>query len=340
MTANKKISFICIILTFCFQSVYAQDSIVVSSIFQYLTQKEMSKITLELDLTTLLEGKKTNKYFPAVLQTASGEKWEVEVKSRGKYRRKVCEIPPVKIKFKKKALLKAGLDSLNEIKLTIPCYDDNRGDELVVKEYTAYRMFEHLTAACVKARLVKLVLIDTHVGKKYNMTAMMLEDEEETAKRLNGQIVEEYGLPLDSLILNQAALVSVFQYMIGNTDWDLSMIRNVRTIRSKESGKVLVVPYDFDFSGLVSAPYSSPSSESGLKTVRERFLMSNGLPPEHLRKAANRLKSAQTEFYTLCRSKYLSDNASDDMMEFLEGFFEQADRLFVTPVAQKGIITE
>lgn len=298
-----------------------------SSIFEHLTQKEMNRLTLEVDLTTLLAGRKTNKYFPARLSVEKGGSWEVEVKPRGRYRRKVCELPPLKIKFKKKALRAQGLDTLNEIKLTIPCLQEESANELVVKEYLAYQMFEHLTPVAVRARLIRLTIVDTHVGKEIPMTALLLEDEEETASRFHGQLIEEYGLPADSLLLNQAALVTVFQYMIGNTDWDINMIRNVRTIRSMEGGKVIVIPYDFDFSGFVNAPYATPSSESGLRNVRERFLVNTGVPPEALRRAALRIKSSKAALLALCKSKYLSASTTEELQNYLHSFFDQMGNL-------------
>lgn len=296
------------------------------SIFEVLTQKEAVKMTLETDLTTIIEQKKTNQYFPATLRTEDGKSYRVEVKPRGKFRRKVSAFPPLKIKFKKKELVAEGLDTLNEIKLVLPCYESEKGDELIVREYLAYRMFEHLTDASMHARLIRLTIRDTHVEKsKRPMYAILLEDEEELVARLHGVLNEEYGTQTDSLHTYQAALTVMFQYMIGNTDWDVSMLRNVRLVRAKESGKTLLVPYDFDFSGLVSAPYSSPSSETGLKTVRDRFLMNNGLKPEALKRALNTLKLAQNTFYTLCKSKYISTEATNDMLSFLREFFERVD---------------
>ena len=85
---------------------------------------------------------------------------------------------------------------------------------------------------------------------------------------------------------------------------------------------MLVLPYDFDFSGLVSAPYASPSSESGVKTVRDRYLMATGLDAEVLKSATNLLKTKEQEFYQLCKSKYLSNQASGNMVEFLESYFK------------------
>ncbi len=302
---------------------YAQ--LVKTTIFQVLSADEMPKITLELDLTTVTAQKKTNNYFPASLTTANGKRYEIEVKPRGKYRRKTCIFPPLKLKFKKKVLKAEDLDTLNDIKLVLPCLEDDRGDDLIVKEYLAYKMFEHITEACVKVKLIKLTIVDTHTGKKKTVMAMLAEDEEETTKRMKGQVIEQYGLPLDSMLINQLATVVMFEYMIGNTDWDVSMIRNVRTIRAPETGKVVVIPYDFDFSGLVSAPYSSPSSDSGLKTVRDRFLYANGLTPEQLRRGTQRLLAARKEFITICRNKYLPREEQDNVIAYLESFFARAE---------------
>lgn len=306
---------------------HAQAGAHVPSILERLTAQEGAKMTLETDLTTIIANKKTNQYFPGMLTTPEGQTYKIELRPRGKYRRKVAEIPPLKIKFKKKDLTAEGLDTLNDIKLVLPCFDNDLGDQLIVKEYVAYRMFEKLTGASVRARLIRLTIRDTHVEKsKKVMLAILVEDEEETVKRLNGQVVDQYGIHVDSLMTHQAALVSMFEYMIGNTDWEVSMMRNVRLIRSSENpGKVLVVPYDFDFSGLVSAPYSSPASETGLKTVRDRFLMSNGVQPEALKKAAKMILSAKKDMYGLCESKFLSRISTDEMITYLDTFFNQLE---------------
>ncbi len=304
----------------------AQASPPRQSIFEHLSQIECAKMTLEIDMTTLVANKKKNDYMPGTLTTEDGKVYQIEAKPRGKYRRKVSEIPPLKIKFKKKGLVADGLDTLNEIKITLPTVDNAEGDELIVKEYLAYRMFEKITPASVRARLIKLTIRDSHVEKsKKTMYAILVEDEEEITARLKGTAVDQYGIDPDSIMQNQAGLVVMFEFMIGNTDWEIAMQRNVRLIRSPESGKVLVVPYDFDFSGFVSAPYATPSSESGLKTVRDRFLMSNGIKPDALKKGTQIIKAAKKDIYDICKSKYVSRTTSLNMTYYLDTFFQFID---------------
>lgn len=294
------------------------------SLFDALTRTEGEKLTLELDLTTIMAQKKSDQYFPAALITSDGQAFKVDVRPRGKFRRKNAVFPPLKLKFKKKDLVAAGYDTLNEIKLVLPVYDNDLGSELVVREYLAYRMFEQLSPVHVRARLIRLTMKDTHVEKsKKSLIAMLVEDEEESCARYGGVPVEDYGIPADSLSTNQAALMVMFEYMIGNTDWEIAMLRNVRLMRTEEHGKIIVMPYDFDFSGLVSAPYSSPASETGMKTVRDRFLMSSGVKPEALKRAVMMIRGSRQAIYDLCRSKYLSRTASTDMIQFLDTFFEK-----------------
>lgn len=320
-----KLSFILLLFTIANLTLTAQTSVSSpSTVFEKLTHTEAVELTLEADLTAFVEQKRTNKYMPGTLTTKDGKTYSIELRPRGRYRRKVSEIPPMKIKFSESELLAENLDTLNEIKIALPGTHTTQGNELIIKEYLAYRMFEKVSEAYFRARLVKLTLIDTHkkgYGKK-KLYTIFIEDEEEVAQRLGGEPEEEFGFKMNVFDQQQAALVTLFQYMIGNTDWEFPMHRNVELIKNVGDRKMLALPYDFDFSGLVSAPYASPSSESGVKTVRDRYLMSDGIDTEALKAATNVLKTNEKEFYDLCSSKYLSKEASDDMTKFLTIFFQ------------------
>lgn len=319
-----RITSILTIIAFFFTLTSAAAQRKMTTIMEAIGQNEGERVTIEMDLTTIMAQRNNDTYFPAAVMTDNGLTFKAEVRPRGKYRRKNAVYPPLKLKFKKKELIAAGMDTLNEIKLVLPAFDNALGDELVIREYLAYKMFEKLSPVHVKARLIRLTIKDTHVEKsKKTMFAILVEDAEETAARYNGVEVEEYGISPDSLAANQAALMVMFEYMIGNTDWDISMMRNVRLIRTQAGGKVLALPYDFDFSGLVSAPYASPSSDTGLRTVRDRFLMANGIKPDALKRAVMNLRKNRQAIYDICRNRFASRDTSDDMMLFLDTFFNQ-----------------
>jgi len=304
------------------------------TVFQHLTKQEGVSMTLEFDLTAFVANKRSNDYFPAVLITDDGTAYPVEIKARGRFRRMKAEIPPLKIRFGKGDLQARGFDAYNEIKVALPMEGGARHNELVVKEYLAYRMFEQLTDTGIRARLVKLSIRDLKDdGKKpQEFSAIFMEDEEEAAARLGGALVEQYGLVTEQLDVQQAALVALFQYMIGNGDWDFEMQRNIRFVQLPGSGKILPLPYDFDFSGLVNAPYASPASGSGLDNVRDRILMAKNLPADAMHKARKILIDQKADFYRLCGSGFLSKNTANQMIRYLNRFFSEIEKVEELPV--------
>lgn len=78
----------------------AQNKLDRPTIFQKIAQVDAAKLTLEADLTTIVANKKSNDYFPGALTLGDGQQFKVDIRPRGKYRRRIAEIPPLKIKFK------------------------------------------------------------------------------------------------------------------------------------------------------------------------------------------------------------------------------------------------
>ncbi|MCK6693467.1 MAG: hypothetical protein L6Q97_15385, partial [Thermoanaerobaculia bacterium] len=227
----------------------------------------------------------------------------------------------------KNTLQAQGLDSLNEIKVALPMNKGTESNELLVKEYLAYRMFEQMTNTSLRARLVKLVLVDkeTKRPKPRTFMAIFIEDEEEAAARLGGKPLDRFGVTTEQLDMRQAALITLFQYMIGNTDWDFEMQRNVRFIQPNAEEKILAIPYDFDFCGLVNAPYASPASGTGLETVRDRILMAGNLPEDSILYARQTLLKHRAGLYALCKSEHLSKYTADQMIRYLDDFFNKIE---------------
>jgi hypothetical protein len=297
----------------------------VASAFQFIAPKEVSDLQLSVDMADLLAQKKTNNYLPATLTAHDGTVMTAEVRARGKFRRKICEVPPLKVKFPKKSLRALGLDTFNEVRLTLPCLDNPEAEANVIREYLAYKMYERLNPAMhVKARLIRLKIHDTHVEKTQKAVyALLLEHEEELVARLGGGTVETaYNLLPNQLDESTLALNAMFQYLIGNTDWDVQMVRNVYPYKPQNTELHYIIPYDFDFSGLVSAPYARATAEKGVRTVRDRVLMADGIPAAALEAARKKILDARDDIFALCDYGRLDEVHQADCRQYIQRFFE------------------
>ncbi|MCB0574238.1 MAG: hypothetical protein KDC61_06710 [Saprospiraceae bacterium] len=305
--------------------------------FDLLTPSEGATITLELDLTELINSKHTNQYFPGAITTPDGKMMKVEVRPRGKFRRRTCETPPLKLKFSKKDLRAAQLDTFNEVKMVIPCFNDPQGEELLLREYVAYRMYEQLSPYSVRARLVRVIFRDRHVEQdRAPVYCLMLEHKEQLEARLNGHITSLFEVPDDSLQTDQTALMIMFQYMIGNTDWSLADGRNLYMLLEKGSNRYRTIPYDFDFSGLVSAPYAVPNSETGIKKVQQRYMIAGHIPKEALQQASRLIESKRLDLLEWCNKPYMPKNIAKGMTTYLESFFQLLQEKSIEQLRPKG----
>ncbi len=207
-------------------------------------------------------------------QTADGN-WDsikIDLRARGNFRRKNCFFPPLRIRMKKKdtdGTLFAGNKSL---KLVVPCQNAKTSSDLIIKEYLAYQLYEPVTPYHFNTRLVNLTLIDQSAKqpKAYTMKAFFIEDDDLVAKRFKGKIYEDPNFHPVRLRDTAAVINDFFHYMIANTDWSAMAQHNMK-IMQVNNAEYIPLPYDFDMSGLVSAPYAQVSEQLPISSVRERL---------------------------------------------------------------------
>lgn len=275
-------------------------------------------MTLKTDLWNLKSRKKSRAYQTGVLTASNGQQWRISVRAAGRFRLNKSETPPLKIKFRQEDLVEEGLDTFDHFKIILPFYPDALGEELLVREYLVYRMFERLDGNGIRTKLTHLQIRDTYSGTRMKTLALLIEDDKETAARMGATATERPGIPMDSLEQYQAALNSLFQYMIGNADWDFRMVRNVLLLEPLGGGPILSMPYDFDFAGLVNAPYAQDALRGRL---RDRVLQDQGIDTRTMETVADVFMEARADLLAICQSPLLSQTASDDMVAYLESFF-------------------
>ena len=204
--------------------------------------------------------------------TETGES-EVRFRPRGNFRkqRSTCrDMPPLRLNFATSAMEGTVFEGQNRLKLVTHCREGDQYEQNVYEEYLAYRIYNAVTEQSFRVRLVEVTYTDPEEGRTSTHPGFLIEDEERMAERLGGTI-EEFGqIHPFRYAPGTETRVSVFQYLIGNTDFSLVEGHNVVVVRTEEPALV-PVPYDFDWSGLVSARYARPNETLGIRHVRQRL---------------------------------------------------------------------
>ena len=255
------------------------------SLFDHWQEAEILNVNLELDFEKMLENKRSNTYQPAVFSYTDKEgnvqSWQIKTRVRGRFRRMKCEMPPLKLQFPKKELKSNGFKKHNDFKLVTHCLEGKEGNDNVLREYLAYELYNLVSKQSLRTQLVKITYNDNKSKSKTIRYGILIEDTDEMAKRLDGAVCKDcYNTPANQFQQENLNIHSMFQYMIGNSDWSVSMVKNLKILQSKKDSSYILVPYDFDFSGFVNASYAVPNPDYNLKSVRERVLIGAGPTPE------------------------------------------------------------
>ncbi len=230
------------------------------------------KIILSCEWDSLLKPKEMDSWDAqlTLVYKDAVETWKAGLSIRGKYRRIKCTFPPLEINLKKGALRKQGLLEFDKLKLVTHCNTENTDPANIYEELLIYQLYALLTPASFNVLSLN-VNYEYPNGKSYekDAPALLLEPTAEVAHRLGGQELEQYSVPADSLNGVSYCRNALFQFMIGNFDWELATQRNVKMIG--QPGNYELVPYDFDFSAIVSPSYARVPEEYGLKDFRDRI---------------------------------------------------------------------
>jgi len=219
-------------------------------------------------------------------------------------------------------------NNINKLKIVTHCISGTK--EYLLREYLIYRLYNLLTDNSYKVRLLRVNYINTFKrSKPIREFAFLIEPTEVLTKRTNTIEVKSATLSQRNINPQMMDRVAIFNYMIGNTDWSVQGQHNVVILQgqSERPDLGIIVPYDFDFSGLVNTYYSSPAEALGIKSVRERLYLGTCRSEEVFLNALNEFLTKKEEFYKVIRDfPYLSERSKKDMIIYLDSFFNKSDK--------------
>ncbi|MEH6587029.1 MAG: hypothetical protein V7720_10730 [Halioglobus sp.] len=261
------------------------------------------------------------------------ERLSVKIRTRGNYRRKNCDLPPLMLNFKKKEVESTPLAGQDKLKLVSPCKNGDKYQQLIYLEYLVYQLFALYSDYHMRTRLVDVAYVDT--GKKdrrWQSTNFFIEDDKDMAARYDLKQKKIAATMRAQMDLPQTALVEVFQYMIGNVDYSTlkspegeNCCHNVKLLAIEGADKGFIpVAYDFDSSGLVNAPYATVPASIPIKRVTTRYF--NGWCKEERRYnevIARMLEQEKAAIAIFEESPFLSSTYRKRAVRYLEGSYDR-----------------
>lgn len=285
-------------------------------------------ISLLFDFKSLLKHKYKDEYQSALLTYYSdGQQLEKEirVKARGELRKKICYLPPLKLNFKKTHFDSDAMYPLTSLKLVTNCKNANIFEQYVFKEYLAYQLFQLLTPISFRTRLTEITYIDSQAKvKSFTKHGIILEQTKHVAKRIGCVELEEVKMSQRSAQRRHMVLVAMFQFMIGNTDWAVPDLHNVKVLKKNDYTQEIlyVVPYDFDYSGFVNAAYAIPHPDMNIETVRDRLYLGTCVSEEEWESTIDLFLAKKEAMYDLINKFPLfSASSRKECQYYLYEFF-------------------
>ena len=286
--------------------------------------------TLEMDLKDLLAKKLKDKYMPATLTLAFNDGTsiteKIQASARGNFRRETCFMPGLYLKFHNAT--SPLMYKLDKLKLSNGCNSTDDAGQLVVKEYLAYKIYNLLTDKSLKVRFVKVSFKD-EAGKRkpYTQYGFFLEDVDAMAKR-NGMVqIKGTQFYTENTDRDQMTLVTMFEYLIANTDWSVPSYHNIKLIgpRDDKTARPFAVAYDFDICGFVNPPYATIDEQlqDKISSVRER--LNRGFPRtiEELKTAAQLFNSKKDQIISLIKNnEFLSNREKSSAVDYVDDFYK------------------
>jgi hypothetical protein len=270
--------------------------------------------------------------FPAVL-TVEGQEGsvpavplQVRLRTRGSLRRRpdVCAFAPLSIEFVKRRAKGTVFDGQSKLKLVVHCNDTQASDQLVLLEYLAYRLYNLMTPRSFRVRLARATYVDSKSGLALSThSALFIEDDDDVARRMEGRAAALTGLAFKDFEQESLTLMTVFQYMIGNTDYSISSMHNVRLVQTAANVRYPIT-WDFDVTGLVDPQYavSVPRVREAIAKVRTRAYFGPCRSAAELEPTLGAFRAKRAEMLALVGSiPWLEDAVRRKAAEYLEEFF-------------------
>lgn len=289
-------------------------------------------LTIKAPLSSVMRDREGRGSVAGTLVDPAGHNLPVNLELRGLTRRTadICDFPPLRVQFVQAPPATSLFAGQNRLKLVTHCRNSASFQQQVLLEYAAYQMYNVLTPRSFRVRLANINYQDASGRPIISRVGFFIEEVRDVARR-NGtsEVRAAERIPVAYLSPPDAARAALFEHMIGNHDWSMragpvgdECCHNFKLIGVAAPGATIPVPYDFDYSGLVGAPYATPPDQLGISDVRQRFFRGYCMHNAHTVAAAQQMRQARPQILAaLAQVPGLTEGTKRNASNYLDRFF-------------------
>jgi hypothetical protein len=290
------------------------------------------QLTIKAPLSYLAHNRNAPGPVSGVMTDPAGQNLPINLSLRGITRRtaEICDFPPLRVDFTAPPPATSVFAGQKRLKLVTHCRNSASFQQYVLLEYAAYLLYNQLTPRSFRVRLATINYLSEDGRPIAQRAGFFIEDLKDVAKR--NATSETHAPPrigLAELSPADAARYAMFQHMIANHDWSMlagpqgdECCHNAKLIGPRGSGSVIPIPYDFDYSGLVSAPYATPPDQLKINDVKQRFYRGYCSQNAYALAAARQIRTAEPQLLaTLSQIPGLDPKTQQRAANYLGGFF-------------------
>ena len=296
---------------------------------------EALRVSLSGPFTTIMKERSKDEYLPGAIAyteiDGTGVALDLEIRTRGHFRHQVCDYPPVLLNFKKHQTRGTLFDKQNKLKLVIPCKYYANYEQIILREYLAYRILNTVTDMSFRVRLLQVSFENTEKDKEADVRyAFLIEHKNRLAQRYGMKDLKIGRTAVADIQPDRLNLTSIFEFLIGNTDFspiagapDNECCHNYVLFRKEDADPIFAIPYDFDQSGFVNAPYATPAEPFKLRSVRQRLYRGRCVNNEYVARSLQRFRDKRDDIYALINEQEgLSSRTRKSITKYVDDFYK------------------
>jgi len=294
-------------------------------------------VSITAPLTTLIKERSKDEYLAGAFQYTEADgstvNLDLDIRARGNFRHATCEFPPVTLNLKRSQAEGTLFDKQNKLKLVIQCKKNDRYEQMVLREYLAYRILNTLVDTSFRVRLLRVRYVDTETDNESKTRyAFLIEHKKRLAARLDREDIKIEKTTVAAIQPDLLNLTSIFQFLIGNTDFSPiagppgDKCCHNYVLFGNEIDPIMAIPYDFDQSGLVNAPYAEPNERFRIRSVRQRVYRGRCANNEHVEASLSQFRDHRDAIYEkITEQEGLESDVHKQLIRYVDDFYKLID---------------